>query len=218
MSVEDLGIAYDGRGLVPVIVQEASTREVLMLAWADEEALSATLETGYAHYHSRSRDALWRKGATSGNVQQLVEMRYDCDADAVLYVVDQTGPACHTGEGSCFHRVVVEGEGRAPTDIATAVRTLEAVVRERLETLPEGSYVAKLHEMGIGYVAQKVVEEAGETVVAALQSKREELRGEAADLMFHLAVLLAEAGVEWDDVGETLLARHRPTPAGGERA
>src|SRR5690554_5539020 len=112
MSVEDLGIAYDGRGLVPVIVQEASTREVLMLAWADEEALSATLETGYAHYHSRSRDALWRKGATSGNVQQLVEMRYDCDADAVLYVVDQTGPACHTGEGSCFHRVVVEGEGR----------------------------------------------------------------------------------------------------------
>lgn len=218
MSVEGMPeVAYDEHGLVPVVVQEASTGQVLMLAWADEEALRATLETRFAHYHSRSRDELWRKGDTSGNVQRLVDVRYDCDADALLYLVDQTGPACHTGEQTCFHRSVVGAEGRSDTDIATAMRTLESVVRERLSALPEGSYVARLHQRGVGYVAQKVVEEAGETIVAALQSRPDELRGEAADLLFHLTVLLAEAGVDWDEVGAKLLSRHRPTSAWTER-
>lgn len=218
MSAEGLPeVVYDERGLVPVVVQEASTGQVLMLAWADEEALRATLETRFAHYHSRSRGELWRKGETSGNVQRVVDMRYDCDADAVLYLVDQTGPACHTGEQTCFHRSVLEAEDLNATDIITAMRTLESVVRERLSTLPEGSYVTKLHDRGVGYVAQKVVEEAGETIVAALQSRPDELRGEAADLLFHLTVLLAEAGVDWDEVGATLLSRHRPTSAPSER-
>lgn len=210
-------VVYDERGLVPVVVQEASTGQVLMLAWADEEALQLTLETRFAHYHSRSRDELWKKGGTSGNVQRLVDMRYDCDVDAVLYLVDQTGPACHTGEQTCFHRSVFGAEDLNATDITTAMRTLESVVRERLSSLPEGSYVAKLHQRGVGYVAQKVVEEAGETIVAALQSRPDELRGEAADLLFHLTVLLAETGVDWDEVGEMLLSRHRPTSAPSER-
>lgn len=230
MSPEGLdGIAFDERGLVPVVVQEAATGDVLMLAWADSEALTATLTTRFAHYHSRSRDELWRKGASSGNVQRVEAVRYDCDADAVLYLVDQTGPACHTGEHSCFHRSLLEGAGVAAPDarptqsappaqaaegIEAAMRTLVAVVRDRLETLPEGSYVARLHERGVGYVAQKVVEEAGETIVAALQARPDELRGEAADLLFHLTVLLGEAGVEWDEVGATLLARHRQTREG----
>ncbi len=219
-------LSYDERGLVPVVAQDAASGEVLMLAWADREALEATLRTGWAHYHSRSRGTLWRKGATSGNVQRVLAVVADCDADAVLYRVDQTGPACHTGERTCFHAPLAapaaaagEGEARAPARPAGARRqamgealsTLEDVVALRLRTLPPGSYVAELHGRGLGYMAQKVVEEAGETVVAALQERRDELRAEAADLVFHLGVLLAEAGVAWDEVGETLLSRHRPT-------
>lgn len=225
-------VRFDGRGLVPVIAQDGATGEVLMLAWADREALEATLESGWAHYHSRSRGTLWRKGATSGHVQRVLAVVADCDGDAVLYRVEQTGPACHTGERSCFHDPLAEpaaGEGPEATvpavsgpaaegaprgAIEEALRTLEDVVAERLRTSPPGSYVARLHERGPGYVAQKVVEEAGETVVAALQGDRDGLRGEAADLLFHLGVLLAESGVTWDEVGETLLSRHRPTSEG----
>jgi len=227
MAVDALeAVRFDERGLVPVVAQDAGSGEVLMLAYADREALESTLATGYAHYRSRSRGALWRKGETSGNVQRVLSVVADCDGDAVLYRVDQTGPACHTGERTCFHAPVgvpaggaaeapdATPGGRTPAPrgaVETALRTLEDVVADRLRTLPEGSYVARLHARGLGYVAQKVVEEAGETVVAALQGQREELRGEAADLLFHLGVLLAEAGVTWDEVGETLLSRHRPT-------
>jgi len=228
MAVDALGaVRFDERGLVPVVAQDAGSGEVLMLAYADREALESTLATGYAHYRSRSRGALWRKGETSGNVQRVLSVVADCDGDAVLYRVDQTGPACHTGERTCFHAPVGVPAGGAASEapdatpggrtpaprgaVETALRTLEDVVADRLRTLPEGSYVARLHARGLGYVAQKVVEEAGETVVAALQGQREELRGEAADLLFHLGVLLAEAGVTWDEVGETLLSRHRPT-------
>lgn len=179
---------------------------MLMLAWADREALRATLDTGEAHYHSRSRDELWRKGATSGHVQRVAEVRLDCDGDAVLYRVHQTGPACHTGARSCFHRPLAGGE--APS-LGEALGLLERVVDDRLRTLPEGSYVARLHERGPGYVAQKVVEEAGETVVAALQGEDEALPGEAADLLFHLAVLLRERGASLADVAAVLVDRHQ---------
>lgn len=203
----DLGdVVFDDRGLVPVVAQDADSGEVLMLAWADREALDATLATGEAHYHSRSRDELWRKGATSGHVQRIVGVSIDCDGDAVLYQVRQTGPACHTGARTCFHRPVTEREEGVP---ASAFGLLQRVVAQRLAELPEGSYVTRLHERGIGYVAQKVVEEAGESVVAALQEQDDELRGEAADLLFHLTVLLAERGLTLADVGETLVARHR---------
>lgn len=198
-------IVFDERGLIPVIAQEADSGEVLMLAWADREAIDATVASGEAHYFSRSRSELWRKGATSGNVQRVVAVTLDCDGDALLYQVRQTGPACHTGARTCFHRPLHEAETGTP---ASAFAVLQRVVDDRLETLPEGSYVAKLHARGVGYVAQKVVEEAGESVVAALQHKDDELRGEAADLLFHLTVLLAERGLRLSDVGATLLERH----------
>ena len=219
------GLRFDDRGLLPVVVQDARDGTVLMLAYADRQALELTLATAQGHYFSRSRQRLWRKGETSGNVQAVREVLYDCDADTLLYKVEQTGAACHTGERSCFHRElevagagsaseVTTGAGAGPAarvSIGEALEVLAAVVQDRLTTLPEGSYVRRLHERGLGYVSQKVVEEAGETIVAALEGRRDELREEVADLLFHLAVLLAETGVEWDDLARTLLERHRDT-------
>lgn len=207
-------VRFDASGLVPVVAQDALSGEVLMLAYADAAALAETLATGEGHYYSRSRAAAWRKGETSGNVQRVVEVRYDCDADALLYRVLQTGPACHTGEESCFYRSFealgqTEGATQSGPDIGQAVAVLERVIADRLARLPEGSYVSRLHERGVGYVAQKVVEEAGETVVAALEKRDAELAEESADLLFHLGVLLAERGVSWSTVAATLLARHR---------
>jgi phosphoribosyl-AMP cyclohydrolase / phosphoribosyl-ATP pyrophosphohydrolase len=208
-------VAWDGAGLVPVVTQDASSGDVLTVAYANALALARTLETGEAHYWSRSRAELWRKGATSGHVQRVREVRTDCDGDALLYRVDPAGPACHTGERSCFFRapgseVRLPSEG--PVDavgIGAVMGVLQRVVDDRLRTLPEGSYVARLHARGIGYVAQKVVEEAGETVVAALQGHDQELLGEAADLLFHLTVLLRERGHDLDAVARVLAARHR---------
>ena len=208
-------VAWDAAGLVPAVAQDASSGDVLTLAYANELALRRTLETGEAHYWSRSRVELWHKGATSGNVQRVREVRLDCDGDALLYRVDPAGPACHTGERSCFFRAP-GSEARLPVEgpadaagIGSIMGLLQRVVDERLATLPAGSYVAKLHQRGVGYVAQKVVEEAGETVVAALQGQDEELLGEAADLLFHLTVLLRERGHDLDAVARVLAGRHR---------
>ena len=203
-------VNFDERGLVPVVTQDALSGEVLMLAYANREALEKTLETQQAHYYSRSRDELWRKGATSGNTQEVVEVRVDCDEDALLYRVRQTGPACHTGERSCFYRSSAEER----TSLGETMALLERVVDERLESLPENSYVTKMHGRGKGYVAQKVVEEAGESIVAALENKPDELVGEAADLLFHLTVLLRESGVNLQNVSDELVQRHQ-TKTGG---
>ncbi len=197
---------FDDRDLVPVVTQDAGTGEVLMLAYANKEALTKTLETRQAHYWSRSRNELWCKGATSGHLQEVVEVRYDCDEDAVLYRVRQTGPACHTGARSCFYRTV--GEPVSPS-LGEVMALLGRVIDERLSDLPEGSYVTSLHERGLGRIAQKVVEEAGETIVAALEHKPSDLVGEAADLLFHLMVLLRESGVGPDEVAATLAERHK---------
>lgn len=183
-----------------------------MLAWVDREALEATLESGEAHYHSRSRDELWRKGASSGNTQKVIEVVLDCDGDALLYQVEQTGPACHTGERTCFHRPLREASTGVP---ASAFGLLQRVVDQRLAEKPNGSYVVRLHERGVGYIAQKVVEEAGETIVAALAHDSDELRGEAADLLFHLTVLLRERGLRLADVAETMLQRHSERASAG---
>jgi phosphoribosyl-ATP pyrophosphohydrolase/phosphoribosyl-AMP cyclohydrolase len=197
-------LTFDASGLLPVICQEAGSGEVLMLAYATREALEKTLETRRAHYWSRSRGELWCKGASSGHTQEVLEVRYDCDADALLYRVKQTGPACHTGERSCFYRAIGE-ESSPPITLAR----LEAIIDQRLSALPEGSYIASLHRRGLGRIAQKVVEEAGESVVAALEGKREELVGEAADLLFHLLLLLREGGVHTSEVLAELDKRHR---------
>ena len=198
-------LSFDPRGLIPVVTQDASSGQVLMLAYADREAVEKTLSTREAHYYSRSRGELWRKGATSGHVQRVLEVRCDCDGDSLLYRVAQTGAACHTGEASCFYRPLTDA---APPGIGEMMGTLERTVETRLRELPEGSYVAKLHARGLGYVSQKVVEEAGESIVAALQDKPDELVGEAADLLFHLTVLLRESGVSLQDVAAKLAERH----------
>lgn len=202
-------IRFGEDGLLPVVVQDAVSGQVLMLAWANAEAVTATMQTRQAHYWSRSRQELWRKGAGSGNTQQVMAVTLDCDGDALLYQVEQTGPACHTGEQSCFHRPLTADGPAFPSRAQEAVRLLDQVVAERLESLPQGSYVTTLHERGLGYVAQKVIEEAGETVVAALQSQDEELHGEAADLLFHLTVLLQLRGASLDAPARVLLERHR---------
>lgn len=204
-------VRFDATGLVPVVAQDALSGAVLMLAYADASALERTLATGEGHYYSRSRMGPWRKGETSGNVQRVIEVRYDCDGDALLYRVLQTGPACHTGAASCFYRTLSSAEAPvdAGPDIGAALDVLERVIADRLARLPEGSYVRRLHERGVGYVAQKVVEEAGETIVAALEQRDDELAGEAADLLFHLTVLLAERGVALSQIAATLLERHR---------
>jgi phosphoribosyl-ATP pyrophosphohydrolase/phosphoribosyl-AMP cyclohydrolase len=171
------------------IVQHADTREVLMLAWMDDEALQRTRETGEAYFYSRSRERLWRKGETSGNTLAVEELREDCDGDAILLRVRANGPACHTGSESCF----------APW--------LWRVVAERAATRPDGSYVARLLDDGVARCAQKVGEEAVETAVAALSEDDERLVAEVADLWFHTYVLLAARGLDLAAVERELTRR-----------
>jgi phosphoribosyl-ATP pyrophosphohydrolase/phosphoribosyl-AMP cyclohydrolase len=203
-------IRFDERGLVPVIAQDASTQAVLTLAYANREAVERTLSSGEAHYYSRSRNELWRKGETSGNTQRVVEVRLDCDADALLYRVEPRGPACHTGEETCFFTTVegaglADRSGEAP-DLGPIVERLAATIAQRRREMPEGSYTAKLLGEGKERVAQKVGEEAVEVVVAALADER--LAEEAADLVYHLLVLLEERGVGTAEVAGVLRDRH----------
>jgi phosphoribosyl-AMP cyclohydrolase / phosphoribosyl-ATP pyrophosphohydrolase len=203
------GIRFDERGLVPVIAQDATTSAVLTLAYANREAVEKTLASGEAHYYSRSRDELWRKGATSGNTQKVVEVRLDCDGDALLYRVEPRGSACHTGEESCFFTTVdgtgIEADDGA-RDLGIMVKSLTGTIAQRHREMPEGSYTARLLGGGTERVAQKVGEEAVEVVVAALTNER--LAEEAADLVYHLLVLLEERGVGTDEVAEVLRDRH----------
>lgn len=196
-------IAYDERGLVPVVVQDHASGEVLTLAYANAEALARTRETGELHLWSRSRDELWHKGATSGNVQRVRALRVDCDGDALLALVEPAGPACHTGERTCFHA----GELEPPTP-HEALPGLERTLRERAETRPEGSYtVALLDDPALA--GAKVMEEAEEVVRAAREESGERVDSEAADLLYHLAVLLHGRGRRLADAEEVLLGRRR---------
>lgn len=208
-------IRFDGRGLVPVIAQEADSGAVLMLAYADREALRETERTGQAHYWSRSRGSLWKKGETSGHLQRVVEIRADCDADAVLYRVRQTGPACHTGEDSCFHRRVEDetfAEAGPVTGEDHVLSRIEAILREREETRPEGSYTTYLFEKGLDKILKKVGEEAAETIIAAKNPGTDELRSESADLLFHLLVLLRARGLPLTGLWEELEGRFGAPP------
>lgn len=199
-------IRFDEYGLVPVIAQDAKTNEVLTLAYANQEAVEKTVATGEAHYYSRSRSELWRKGETSGNTQRIVEVRLDCDGDALLYRVEPRGPACHTGERSCFFTPVYRETEEVP-NLGQTLTRLAGTIAGRHEEMPQGSYTAKLFQRGTGYAAQKVGEEAVEVVVAALEG--EELAEETADLLYHLLVLLEERGVKPEEVARVLDERHR---------
>ena len=196
-------IAYDERGLVPCIVQDWRTGEVLTLAYMNEEALERTRATGETHFWSRSRGELWHKGETSGNVQRVRALRFDCDADAVLALVEPAGPACHTGERTCFHNG--ELEPAAPHEALPALaRTVAARAAER----PEGSYTARLLA-DPQLTADKVREEADEVARAASDESDERVGEEAADVLYHLTVLLAERGLTLADAFEELNARRR---------
>ena len=198
-------IRFDEKGLVPAIAQEASTAEVLMLAYMNAESLQATLDSGYATYYSRSRQELWRKGATSGHLQRVITLSYDCDGDAILMQVDQTGPACHTGKKSCFHHPVVQGE-LPPT--AAILEKVYGTIADRAIHPKEGSYTNYLLNKGVEKIAKKVGEEASETIIAAVKGNAEELAGEAADLLYHLLVLMYSQGLTPQDVWRKLEERH----------
>jgi phosphoribosyl-ATP pyrophosphohydrolase/phosphoribosyl-AMP cyclohydrolase len=195
-------IAYDERGLVPCVIQDAGTGEVLTLAYMNAEALERTRETGELHLWSRSRGELWRKGATSGNTQAVRALRYDCDADAVLALVDPAGPACHTGERTCFHN----GDLRAVAH--EALPGLERTIAQRAEQRPEGSYTAELLAEP-ARVGEKVREEAEEVARAAREESEERVAEEAADVLYHLAVLLRSRGLGLADAERALLDRRR---------
>ena len=206
MNLED--IRFDERGLVPVVMQDARTGEVLTLAWANREALEKTLETGLAHFYSRSRKKLWKKGEQSGNLQEVAEVTLDCDGDAVLYKVLPHGPACHTGKHSCFHNPI-EAKAALPPDLGEVTSRVFATIKQRLRDLPEGSYVAGLHRAGLDRILKKIAEEAGEVILAAKNQDQDEVRWEAADLYFHLLLTLAELGLGPEDLAQELSRRQK---------
>jgi phosphoribosyl-AMP cyclohydrolase / phosphoribosyl-ATP pyrophosphohydrolase len=203
---EEQAIQFDENGLVPCVAQDWRSGEVLTLAYMSPESLRLTRESGEVHFWSRSREEIWRKGETSGNVLRLRQLRYDCDADAIVALVEPTGPACHTGERSCFHREVAGGEPdpAAHEALAALERTLENRRRER----PDGSYSAELFA-DPQRIGEKVREEADEVARAALDETDERVAEEAADVLYHLAVLLRSRDVPVANVMEVLNDRRR---------
>ncbi len=229
-TIDPARVQWGPVGLVPAIVQDRGDGRVLMLAWMDAEALDATRQTGEVHFHSRSRDRLWRKGETSGNVLRLVDLTLDCDADALLLTVDPAGPTCHRGTRSCFdleHRPPATVHASAP-DAGSAttanaqgfawLETLWTTIAERAATRPAGSYTTSLLEAGVDAAGRKVTEEATEVLIAAKDdaatgadrlATRARLAEETADLLYHAFVLLAERQLSPADVVAVLRDRHR---------
>jgi phosphoribosyl-ATP pyrophosphohydrolase/phosphoribosyl-AMP cyclohydrolase len=193
-------LTFDERGLIVAVAQDRATGTVLMVAYMDREALARTVDSGEAHFWSRSRQASWHKGATSGNVLHVEEIQADCDADALLLSVHPSGPACHTGQRSCFAEPV------------TILDKLDATLREREAQRPAGSYSAKLFAGGRAAILRKVGEESVEVLLAGVQESDEELTNEVADLWFHTAVLLRHRGLSPDAVLGVLAQRHGAAP------
>ena len=219
-TLDPAAVSYGPDGLVAAVVQDADDGRVLMVAWQDAEAIEATRASGEVHFHSRSRDALWKKGETSSNTLAVVSMELDCDADAVLITARPAGPTCHTEARSCFDLE----PGSDTTDDAAAqdfawLERLWATIDERARTRPEGSYTTSLLEAGVDATARKVAEEATEVVMAAkdddfaqrsgAERPTDELAGELADLLYHSLVLCAERGLPPSVVIDMLKARHK---------
>ncbi len=196
-------VKWNADGLVPVVIADARTNAVLTLAYANPEALEKTIAEKSTYLYSRSRQKLWHKGEESGNTQRVVEVLSDCDRDAVLYRVIPNGPACHTGAASCFYDVVLPEQNA----FTQAVAHLQDVLEARKNADPQSSYVAKLYAGGIDAIGKKIGEEATEVVIAAKNASRDELVWEAADLLFHLFVMLKASNVTLEDVGGELLRR-----------
>jgi phosphoribosyl-ATP pyrophosphohydrolase/phosphoribosyl-AMP cyclohydrolase len=199
-------VTFDDAGLVPVIAQEAATGQVRMFAWANREALERTLASREAHFYSRSRKKLWRKGEESGNTLAVRDVRVDCDGDVVLYAVEPAGPSCHTGATSCFYRAHdFEGGGLKTSDgpadpPAVIVARVAAVIAKRRKERPEKSYVVSLLDKGFAKINEKISEEAGELVEALPEGDAAHTAHEAADLLFHVLVGLEAAGIPADHV------------------
>jgi phosphoribosyl-ATP pyrophosphohydrolase/phosphoribosyl-AMP cyclohydrolase len=204
-------VRFGADGLVPVVAQDHRNGNILMLAWATREALEKTASTGEAHYWSRSRKALWRKGESSGHTQQVEEIRLDCDGDTVLYRVTQQGPACHTGQPTCFS-TVVRKDGSVTTESEPGghlLNRLATTIAKRAADRPAESYTVKLLNKGVPKVSQKVGEEAVEVVIAANVEDSARLGSESADLLYHLLVLLQSRGLSLDDVLRELESREK---------
>lgn len=199
-------IQFNEQGLVPVVVQHAQTKEVLTVAYMNQESLEKTIATKETWFYSRSRKELWNKGATSGNKQQVISIRTDCDQDALVVEVIPNGPACHTGETTCFHKDVLTPDEKVGSFGILA--DLVNVIQEREKTMPEGAYTTYLFEKGVDKIGKKIGEEATEVVIAAKNRDAQELQWEAADLLYHLLVLLQEQKVDLYEVLEVLQKRH----------
>jgi phosphoribosyl-AMP cyclohydrolase / phosphoribosyl-ATP pyrophosphohydrolase len=200
-------LQFDERGLAPCVAQDAGSGEVLTLAYVSEESLRLTVETGEVHFFSRSRGEIWRKGEESGNVLKLRQLRIDCDGDAVVALVEPTGPACHTGERSCFHRGL-EGDGEPAPPPHEALAALERTLRSRAAERPAGSYTVKLLD-DPRLIGAKVEEEAEEVARAAREESDQRVAEEAADLLYHLSVLLASRELPLSAAMEVLNGRRR---------
>ena len=212
MSFDSTQIQFDERGLIPAIVQDARTGAVLTLAYMNAESLEKTLATGETWFWSRSRSELWHKGATSGNIQRVVEVRQDCDGDALAVLVEPAGPACHTGKRSCFHRDL---EGEVVDDVGldqslgTVLDELYQLIESRQRERPEGSYTTYLFAQGLDKILKKLGEEASETIIAAKNDDSGQLISESADLLYHLVVLLVDRGVKLESIRDELVQRRQ---------
>jgi phosphoribosyl-ATP pyrophosphohydrolase/phosphoribosyl-AMP cyclohydrolase len=217
LKIDLTQLKFDSDGLIPAIVQDADNGEVLMMAWMNAEAVEKTVQTGFTHFFSRSRQKMWQKGESSGHVQEVVEVLFDCDADCLLVKANQKVAACHTGHRSCFYRnlqggtvseaVFDAGQVYGDKDNREAFDRLYGVIADRKKNPAEDSYTSELFTGGMEAIGAKVLEEAGELVEAAKDKGSEDVVHEAADLIYHAWVLLAQAGVSPEQVREELARR-----------
>jgi phosphoribosyl-AMP cyclohydrolase / phosphoribosyl-ATP pyrophosphohydrolase len=201
-------LKFDEKGLIPAVVQDATSKAVLTVAYMNEESLNKTIETRETWFYSRSRQELWHKGATSGNKQKVIDIRFDCDSDALVVLVAPQGPACHKGVYSCFSESLFEEGLQNNGDRFAILNILEETIAQREAEMPDGSYTTYLFDKGIDKMLKKIGEEAGEVIIAAKNRDPEELRWEIADLIFHLLVVMREQKLSLDDVLSTLVERH----------
>ncbi|MFZ4450952.1 bifunctional phosphoribosyl-AMP cyclohydrolase/phosphoribosyl-ATP diphosphatase HisIE [Salibacterium aidingense] len=206
MNIADL--QFDENGLIPAIIQDAVSKEVLTLAYMNEESLGKTMETKETWFYSRSRGKLWHKGETSGNTQQVTEIRYDCDQDSLVVLVLPNGPACHEGTYSCFSESLLNDVPNGKTSRFEILNTLEETIAKRSAEMPEGAYTTYLFTEGVDKILKKVGEESSEVIIAAKNRDPGELSMESADLLYHLFVLLREQELPLDQVLQVLEERH----------
>jgi phosphoribosyl-ATP pyrophosphohydrolase/phosphoribosyl-AMP cyclohydrolase len=223
--LDDIDFKYNEQGLMPAVVQDVETKDILMLAYVNEESLKLSLEKGETVFYSRSRQELWHKGETSGNTQEIKEIYYDCDQDTLLFLVDPAGPACHTGETSCFYRKIAEdteakaaemnqkeiGAQNIEADFAEekVIDDLYQLILSRKKEMPEESYTTYLFEKGIDKILKKIGEESAEVIIAAKNEPKEELVYETSDLVYHMLVLLVERGITPAQIKKELFNRHK---------